>query len=94
MIRCRNCNNWFEPNTHNQIYDSAECRKKATNEKIMQRYYEKKEEKGSTKHCRQCGTKLNQYNDSDVCLNCNKDKNVNNKDVLEEIKHGLRGFER
>lgn len=92
MIRCQNCKAWFEPNTHNQIYDTPECRKEATNAKIMKRYYDKKN-KVKNKECVNCGTALNMYNDSKYCLRCTKNQHVNNKNILKEIKHGFKGFE-
>ena len=94
LIRCHNCKQHFTPNTHNQIYDSAECRREATNRKIMEKYYENKTIKQNrNKECQECGTKLNMYNDSGYCLVCYKRRNVDHKKVLKEIKHGLRGFE-
>ncbi len=67
------CGKEFAPKTHNQRYCSDECCRVATNKRIMERYYEKKDRrKGGRRECssRECSTLLNRYNDSEMCSQC------------------------
>lgn len=69
-ISCDHCGVEFEKNTHNQKYCSAECCRLATNKRIMERYYEKKGNRGGRQRtCRKrgCDTKLSRYNDNYYC---------------------------
>lgn len=67
------CGVEFEPATHNQIYHTAECCRLATNERIMERYYEKKEKRaGKKRQCVKCDTVLSRYNDEEMCSACNR----------------------
>ena len=74
MICAHNeCNNEFEPKTHNQKYCSDECCREATNLKIKQKYYEKKERlNGKKRTCssKNCSTILSRYNSSNICEPC------------------------
>jgi len=66
------CTNTFLKATHNQKYCGAECCRIATNSRIMQEYYRKRDQKaGKTRYCQKCKkTKLSRYNDSSVCRPC------------------------
>lgn len=57
--------------TTNQKYCSDLCCKIATNERVMQRYYNKRDRKLGTKfHCTQCNAVLSRYNEDEVCASC------------------------
>jgi hypothetical protein len=83
------CNNEFQPKTHNQKYCSDECCRTATNIKIKEKYYEKKERlRGKERICKTsgCKTKLSRYNEDPHCSKCealknNKEKNKMMKDL-------------
>lgn len=74
MRICANeeCQIEFEPNTHNAIYHSPECRRVVTNKKILAKYYEKKEKIYTDRTCvtKNCITILSSYNDEDICEPC------------------------
>lgn len=73
-LTCANegCDIEFEPKTHNQKYHSDECCRLATNRRIMEKYYARRDQRqGKTRYCKICGeTKLSRYNDSQVCGSC------------------------
>lgn len=73
-VQCdrNDCNEWFVKKTHNQRYHDAECCRLATNFKIMEKYYERRDiKKGIARTCKSCGiTKLSRYNDSQTCASC------------------------
>lgn len=62
--------------THNQRYCSDECCRLATNKRIMEKYYAKRDQRlGKTRFCTVCGvTKLSRYNDGMVCASCSTRK--------------------
>lgn len=61
----------FEPKTHNQRYHTSECCRQATNARIMEDYYARKDRrKGNIRHCTSCDTVLSRYNDSKTCARC------------------------
>ena len=66
------CDIEFEPKTHNQKYHSDECCRLATNRRIMEKYYEKRDQRlGKARYCKSCGvTKLSRYNDAKICGAC------------------------
>lgn len=66
------CENQYEAKTHNQKYCGAECCRVATNERIMLKYYAKRDQKaGKARYCKKCKqTRLSRYNDSQVCGSC------------------------
>ena len=74
MIICENrdCSAEFEPKTHNMKYCSAECCRVATNRRIMEKYYAKRDQKaGKARYCSKCKvTRLSRYNDSLMCGAC------------------------
>ena len=66
------CEEWFVKKTHNQRYHNDECCRIATNAKIMEKYYERRDIKnGVERTCKKCNlTKLSRYNDSQICASC------------------------
>lgn len=67
------CGLVFEPQVHNAIYCSVECRKIITNKNVLDRYYEKKARRSSKKRvCKNkgCNTILSMYNDENICEPC------------------------
>jgi hypothetical protein len=67
---CAYCNKDFVKKTHNQKYCDAECCRKATNERIMERYYEKRDNRrGRERYCHdsKCQIKLSRYNEENFC---------------------------
>jgi hypothetical protein len=77
----------FTPTTHNMIYHTDECCKRATNARIMKRYHERKAaRKGARRICKtpNCGTLLSRYNESKYCGPCEHAAEENrNKDILK-----------
>ncbi len=69
---CAYCNVSFEKKTHNQKYCDAECCRKATNERIMERYYERRDNRSgvNVRTCQnsECGMRLSRYNEEKYCL--------------------------
>ena len=64
------CDVVFAPKAHNGIYCSEECRRIATNAKVLQRYYDGKDKKKKKKRTckdKDCNTVLSQYNKEDIC---------------------------
>jgi hypothetical protein len=71
------CNNKFEPKTHNQKYCSDECCRIATNQKLKEAYYEKKARlAGAKRICKTAGCKviLSRYNEGRICDKCQSAK--------------------
>jgi hypothetical protein len=64
------CNDSFTRKTHNQKYCSSACCRKATNDKIMVRYYENKRRKSGAKRECKCGATLSKYNMGEECSSC------------------------
>ena len=90
-IRCayESCEVDFEKKTHNQKYCSDECCRMATNERIMRRYYEKRDSRqGKTvRACKSpgCGIKLSRYNDTDYCGSCSQLKKPSQEKLLKVL---------
>jgi hypothetical protein len=89
-LTCANegCETTFEQKTHNQKYCCDECCRLATNRRIMEKYYAKRDQRqGKARYCKQCGlTKLSRYNDSLVCGPCKVQKEVSaNNSVMAMI---------
>lgn len=86
------CEEAFSKKKHNQKYHSDECCRLATNQKIMQKYYERRAQRlGQTRMCKQCGvTKLSRYNDDQVCSAC-KSKSIfdANNSVLDMLNRAI-----
>jgi ribosomal protein S27AE len=88
MRKCQysKCDIAFEEKTHNQLYHDSECTRLATNERIMENYYKRKERlKGGKRDCSRCGTQLSRYNSADICGACHMATNVSPKDVLNRL---------
>lgn len=71
------CNNEFEPKTHNQKYCSDECCRIATNQKLKEAYYEKKARlAGAKRICKTqgCNVILSRYNEGRICDKCESSK--------------------
>lgn len=68
---CAYCEKGFDKKTHNQKYCDAECCRKATNERIMKRYYERRDNRsGANKRICQtkdCNVPLSRYNEENHC---------------------------
>jgi hypothetical protein len=82
------CSEWFIKRTHNQRYHNDECCRIATNAKIMENYYERRDRKlGKTRLCRVCGTtKLSRYNEGQVCTGCTSKRETEmNSSVLSML---------
>lgn len=76
----KECSKEFEAKTHNQKYCSDECCRVATNKRIMEKYYEKKAIRGGAyRECRVCKTKLSRYNQSNLCVICEKKNGASKK---------------
>lgn len=88
LKKCAECGAEFEFKTHNQKYCSYPCCRKATNKKIMEKYYEKKDRlNGKPRHCK-CGAPISRYNPEDICQVCvEKEKKENKKAVKEAMTH-------
>lgn len=79
------CVEWFTKKTHNQRYHNDECCRLATNQRIMEKYYAKRDQRqGKTRLCQECGaTKLSRYNDSLICSSCRTKRQIAaNNEVL------------
>jgi hypothetical protein len=93
MIRCAysECGVLFEPKTHNQRYHTSECCRMATNNRIMENYYERKARRqGHIRVCATegCTTKLSRYNDEKICAKCTAGLNSTDRDILMRMLNG------
>lgn len=80
----KECGRVFTKTTHNQKYHEEECCRLATNARIMEKYYERKERRGGSKRiCKGpgCQTQLSRYNPSKCCAKCESkaDKKANSE---------------
>jgi len=80
------CGKEFDRKTHNQKYCDAECCRKATNERIMERYYEKRDARSGSieRKCQRCSKKLSRYNENAHCGACSSLKKPE-KDKLRRV---------
>ena len=71
-----NCKKPFMPRVYNAIYCNAECRKIITNQKVLQRYYDKKARLSSRRICetKECNTVLSRYNEENICESCKRER--------------------
>lgn len=77
------CAKVFTPKTHNQKYCCDECCRVATNRRIMEKYYEKKAiRNGAKRSCKKCKSPLSRYNESNICIRCEKKMDINQKKKL------------
>lgn len=89
-VECANegCGIEFVKATHNQKYHSDECCRLATNRRIMEKYYARRDQRqGKKRLCKSCGnTTLSRYNDGDVCGSCQHQAEINaNNSVLSML---------
>lgn len=66
------CQQRFVAKVYNTIYCSSECRKKVTNQKLLENYHRKKNIKNQKRVCKTktCSTVLSKYNHEDICEQC------------------------
>ena len=85
------CNNEFEPKTHNQKYCSDECCRIATNKKLKEQYYERKARlAGERRICKSkgCNVILSRYSESNICATCSNSKKMKQrKDLIEMVRN-------
>ena len=83
---CQYCGEKFEAHRPNMIYCDNICCRRATNEKLLKRYHERKKEKNSIRTCKTCSGKLSRYNKDDECHACQiKEENANRTALLAEL---------
>ncbi len=84
------CGLKFEAKTHNQIYCSDDCCRKATNARLMEQYYERKARRqGHIRVCENdgCNTRLSRYNDGRECQKCaSAKKSESRKQLLDLLR--------
>jgi len=91
MVKCARdgCDVMFEKTARTKKYHNNECCKKATSEKAMAKYYEKKARKSGKKRVclgKGCEVLLSRYNESKYCQKCMDSKEATtNKKLLELI---------
>jgi len=88
------CDNEFEPKTHNQKYCSDECCRIATNEKLKEAYYEKKARlAGAKRICKSkgCNVILSRYNESNICDKCVSSEREKERKALVEMMKRVSG---
>lgn len=68
----------FKPKTYNAIFCSKECRRLATNKKLLEKYYEAKNNKFKKRICKtkNCTTILSSYNKEDICEACKTERYI------------------
>lgn len=66
------CENTFSSNAHNQKYCGKDCCRMATNARMMEKYYDRRDQRaGKARFCRKCKmTKLSRYNNTSICGGC------------------------
>jgi len=89
---CNWCDSQFVTELSYQIYCSAECREKATKEKIAEKYFQNKIKKriGKTRLCKQCNKQLSIYTEETICQSCEINP-TDVDDILKEIKGIING---
>ena len=84
------CENQATRKTHNQKYCSDECCRLATNSRIMENYYRRRDQRqGKPRFCTVCeSTKLNRYNDSQICASCKTKREIEvNNSVVDMLNN-------
>lgn len=88
-IKCERegCEETFIKKTHNQKYCTDECCRLATNERIMQKYYARREQRqGVARYCEECETtKLSRYNDGSICNGCKSKRTTSANDAVVQM---------
>lgn len=88
------CNNEFNPKTHNQKYCSDECCRTATNQKLKEAYYEKKARlAGKERICKTsgCNVVLSRYNEGRICDKCQGAEKEKERKALVEMVRSVSG---
>jgi methylphosphotriester-DNA--protein-cysteine methyltransferase len=87
---CGWCGDDFTAVKSNQIYCKTECTRRASNQKIIERYHAKKAIRESTdRQCAECGKPLSKYNIETVCNPCQQSrKELDRIELLKRL-----GFE-
>ena len=82
-LKWRNCENpecgvAFRPKVYNAIYCGSACRRIVTNQRVLQRYYDRKDRLNSKRICTtsKCGTNLSRYNAEGICEKCKRERLV------------------
>lgn len=75
LVACANpsCGIQFVKATHNQKYHDEACCREATNNKLKEKYHERKARRaGRIRICKNlgCGTVLSKYNPGKICGGC------------------------
>lgn len=84
MKDCVQCKQPFDFKTHNQKYCSKECCRLATNKKIMQKYYIKKQRlAGAERLCVNCKNQLSRYNADSKCTMCQELERKNKANIAK-----------
>lgn len=84
MKDCVQCKQPFDFKTHNQKYCSKECCRLATNKKIMQKYYIKKQRlAGAERLCANCKNQLSRYNSDTKCTMCQELERKNKSNIAK-----------
>ena len=86
--QCKECGKDFEPKTHNQKYCSDECCRIATNQKLKEAYYEKKDRlSGVVFKCKGkgCNNELSRYSTDKTCATCQAKAKSKEKDALLDM---------
>jgi hypothetical protein len=82
----KGCDITYVKKTHNMKYHDAECCRVATNEKIMEKYYDRRARKlGIARHCTGCQGKLSMYNSETICNSCSKKQENNRNNAISEM---------
>lgn len=81
------CDAKYVRKTHNQKYCSDECCRLATNSRIMEKYYQRRDQRnGVVRFCVVCETtKLSRYNESEICNACKLARTVNANNAVAEM---------
>lgn len=84
----KDCGSEFVKGTHNQKFCSAECCRVETNRRIMEKYYDKRDQRlGKVRYCSECRTtKLSRYNNDKICAGCSTKQTVSaNQSVIDML---------
>lgn len=79
-IKCANgvCINFFNPKTYNAIFCCADCRRVVTNKRLLDKYYQSKDNKNKKRTCEteSCTTILSRYNKEGMCEACKVERYI------------------
>jgi hypothetical protein len=96
MKKCAECGQDFEFKTHNQKYCSNQCCRIATNKRIMEKYYQKRERlSGKERRCDKCESILSKYNANEVCAKCESELvKYDTVKAIGDIRNVIVGIEK